>query len=44
MTDSGVCPRCGESVNFFTHMDRTRICPNCGQIFDIDEIIKEEKE
>ena len=45
MTESGVCPRCGESVNFFVHADsRTRICPNCGKIMDVDDIIKEEKE
>ena len=40
MTSSGVCPRCGESVNFFIHGDRARICPNCGLIMDIDDIIE----
>ena len=43
MKESGVCPRCGESVNFFCHMDRTMICPNCGNIMDIDDV-QEEKE
>ena len=44
MTESGVCPRCGESVDFFIHAnDRTRVCPNCGNLFDIDEITEEKE-
>lgn len=41
MRESGICPRCGETVNFFIHADdHTRVCPNCGNLFDVDEILE----
>ena len=42
MRASGVCPICGMTVSFYVADDRTRICPNCGKIIDIDEIIEKE--
>ena len=42
MRTEGVCPRCGETVRFYVANDRTKICPCCGQIMDIDEVIENE--
>ena len=43
MRDNGVCPYCGSSVNFYMgREDRSRCCPVCGAIIDIDDIIEKE--
>ncbi len=40
MRESGVCPICGMTVKFYVADNRSRICPNCGKIIDIDDIIE----
>lgn len=42
MRESGVCPLCGMTVNFYVADNRSRVCPNCGQLIDIDDIIEKE--
>ena len=42
MRQSGVCPLCGTSVLFIVGDDRSRKCPVCGKIIDIDEVIENE--
>ena len=40
MTSSGVCPLCGMTVNFYVADNKSRVCPNCGQLIDIDDILE----
>ena len=43
MRGNGVCPRCGESMSFYISADdHTRVCPCCGQLFDVDEVIEDD--
>lgn len=43
MRENGVCPLCGETVKFYVGDDRSRICPNCGKLIDIDEVLDNEQ-